>query len=338
MDSLTQIVLGAAVGGAVLAPRQARRGLVLGAVCGTLPDLDVIVPFPDPVTFFTYHRSVTHSFFYLTLATPLIVLLARRFAPPLLEEPKKLWAAAWLALVTHPLLDCFTVYGTQALLPFSNEPIAWATVFIIDPAYTAPLIVACILAWRRPPTARKACAWGLALSSLYLGWTVVAKVGAGRTMWAAIESRGLEAEAALIQPAPFNSLLWRAVVMQPEGYLEGFYSVLDSEEDLGFRSYPSRPELLDDIAGEWAVERLRWFTKGFYRVDERAGVVRITDVRMGVEPYYIFSFEVGRRRDGQTVSAPAARTESAQPTAAQVSWVWRRIWNGAAAGSAPTTP
>ena len=93
MDSLTQIVLGAAVGGAVLAPRQTRRGLVLGAVCGTLPDLDIIVPFPDAVTFFTYHRSVTHSFFYLTLATPSIVLLAMRFAPQLrdTEYARELW-------------------------------------------------------------------------------------------------------------------------------------------------------------------------------------------------------------------------------------------------------
>ena len=39
MDSLSQIVLGAACCGAV-APRLGRRALVYGAVLGTLPDLD----------------------------------------------------------------------------------------------------------------------------------------------------------------------------------------------------------------------------------------------------------------------------------------------------------
>ncbi len=38
----------------------------------------------------------------------------------------------WLALVTHPLLDAMTVYGTQLALPFTNHPYGVGSVFIID--------------------------------------------------------------------------------------------------------------------------------------------------------------------------------------------------------------
>ena len=58
MDSLTQIALGAAVGEAVLGRKVGRKAALWGAVCGTLPDLDVLVPMADPVAAFTYHRSL----------------------------------------------------------------------------------------------------------------------------------------------------------------------------------------------------------------------------------------------------------------------------------------
>ena len=64
--------------------------------------------------------------------------------------------------------------------------------------------------------------------------------------------------------------------------------------------FDRRPELIEPIAGQWEVNRLRWFTKGLYTVDAEDDAVRLTDLRMGVEPdRYAFSFVVGRHgRDG----------------------------------------
>jgi len=42
MDSITQIVLGAAVGDAVLGKKIGNRAMVWGAIAGTIPDLDVL--------------------------------------------------------------------------------------------------------------------------------------------------------------------------------------------------------------------------------------------------------------------------------------------------------
>ena len=65
MDSLTQITLGAALGEAVLGRQVGRKAMLYGAVCGTLPDLDVLLKFGDPVMDFTFHRSFSHSIFVL---------------------------------------------------------------------------------------------------------------------------------------------------------------------------------------------------------------------------------------------------------------------------------
>ncbi len=57
MDSISQIVLGASIAHITLGERLGKRALVLGAVVGTLPDLDVLVPYADAIDSFTYHRS-----------------------------------------------------------------------------------------------------------------------------------------------------------------------------------------------------------------------------------------------------------------------------------------
>ena len=53
-------------------------------------------------------------------------------------------------LITHPLLDATTVYGTQLWLPFTNHPVGVGSLFVIDPLYTLPLLVGVMLAlaWR----------------------------------------------------------------------------------------------------------------------------------------------------------------------------------------------
>lgn len=64
MDSLTQIVLGAAVGEAVLGKKVGNKAMFYGAIAGTIPDLDVYVgKLFDTVTALEIHRGFTHSVF-----------------------------------------------------------------------------------------------------------------------------------------------------------------------------------------------------------------------------------------------------------------------------------
>jgi hypothetical protein len=102
----------------------------------------------------------------------------------------------------------------------------------------------------------------------------------------------------LVTPTAFNTVLWRIVVMHPTYYEEGFYSLADRGRTVRFKAYPLDPDLQRDVQSLPAVQHIQAFSRGFYRVDERQGLVRITDLRMGQEPAYVFSFGVAQRGSG----------------------------------------
>jgi len=295
MDSVTQAVLGAAVGEATLGRRVGHKAPLWGAVLGTLPDLDVFYPFADPVSAFTWHRGPSHSIFVLTALTPLLVWLILKLHPGTTEQQGGWYRLVLLVFGTHILLDCFTVYGTQVLWPLPVPPVGWATVFIIDPLYTLPLAagaLAALLLRRSPGRAWRWNLAGLALSSLYLAWSASAKLYADHTVREILAQEGVRYEHLQIQPTPFNTLLWRVVGVNGDRYFEGLWSLVSPDKGLTLTHYDHRPELLTGIEASPAVERLQWFTQGLYRVvldDE--GVV-IGDLRMGADPDYVFAFRV----------------------------------------------
>lgn len=170
MDSLSQIALGAAVGVAVMGRRTALwKAALWGAVCGTLPDLDAFIDHGDPLSNMVLHRGDSHALFWLTvIAAPLATAIAWLHGERALL---KRWVlAVWLALITHPLLDFMTIYGTQLLRPFSTEPLGTGSIFIIDPLYTLPLLIGTGMALAGGPRALRWNAAGLLLSTAYLAW------------------------------------------------------------------------------------------------------------------------------------------------------------------------
>ncbi|MBU5617402.1 metal-dependent hydrolase [Psychrobacter sp. TAE2020] len=152
MDSLSQIVLGASVQGAILGKYQGRKAYLYGAMLGTLPDLDVLIRYGDPVSNMTYHRGFSHSLIVLTIVGLLGAWLITRYHRwrdmPFPYSARRLALAMTLALTTHPILDSFTVYGTQLFWPLQESlsltPFSIASIFIIDPLYTLPLLFAMI--------------------------------------------------------------------------------------------------------------------------------------------------------------------------------------------------
>lgn len=127
--------------GALLGRVQGRRALIYGAALATVPDLDVLMRYPDPVSLMTYHRGFSHSIFVLTGTAALLTWLIRKYWPQAQYSAGRLFLTLWLVLVTHPLLDAFTVYGTQLFWPLPSIPESWSAIFIIDPVYTVPLLL-----------------------------------------------------------------------------------------------------------------------------------------------------------------------------------------------------
>jgi len=296
-----------------------------GAVCATLPDLDTFIPHGDPIRTMTFHRAESHSLFYLALASPLIAWLISRIhrgAVPF----GRWWLLVFLALLFHPLLDVMTVYGTQLGLPFTDYPFAVGSIFIIDPLFSLPVMIGAIVAlsWRSE-RALKWNAFGIRLSALYLALTYVAQQAVTsivpdslRTLQ--IVERGIE-----VDPTAFNAVLWRVTVLTPNSYLEGYYSLLDGGRSIEFREHPRGTELYEQVRDNWHVARMAWFTHGFFKMEQHGDRVFISDLRLGMEPSYGFTFWVFEERDGRLVPVTPQQT-GARPTGQPVfSWLWRRL-------------
>lgn len=338
MDSITQIVLGASLAGLAAPAGHRRKALLAGAALGTLPDLDSLplaLMGVDPVTLVTWHRGPSHSLFVLAAFGTLLWLLLRRRWRPAREAPRRWLLAIQLALLTHPILDAFTVYGTQLWWPLPWPPTMISSVFIIDPLYTLPLLIGCAAAWfhreRRP--ARTWLIAGVALSTLYLGWSLAAKTMVDRAARHSLAGTELAQAPMLSVPMPFTTLLWRIVVMTPDGYLEGEYSLPADRGPVRFRHYPSDAAALAAVASYPAVKRLYWFTHGFLKAEQRDGRLVLSDLRMGMEPDYNFRYAVADSDgNGGWRGIAVERAHWSTPSPARLSQLWRRLWQG------PATP
>ena len=331
MDSVSQIALGAAVGVATMGRRTAVwKAALWGAVAGTLPDLDVLIDQGDPIRDMVLHRAETHSLFWLSLfSLPLAAAVARLHGE--WASWRRWWLALWLVLVTHPLLDAMTVYGTQLALPFSNHPFGVGSVFVIDPLYTLPLLVGAgwALATHGSGSGRVANAAGLVLSTAYLAWGVAAQQQVDRIARASLSAQGIAAERVLVTPTAFNSLLWRVVAVAGADYHEGFYSLLDATPRIAFDRFERGAALAAELQGIDGVQRIAAFSKGFYMLRQDGARVLISDLRMGQEPTYFFTFAVAERRSAPVPLAAPVQVGTRPDLARGLPWLWRRAWGAA---------
>ncbi len=327
MDSVTQAVLGASIAGAVAPAGHRRKALMAGAALGTLPDLDVFIDFGGAVENFTYHRGFSHSLLVLAPFSVLLWLALKRWWAPVREAPLRWLAVISLVLLTHPLLDAHTAYGTQLFWPLTVPPAMWATLFIIDPLYTLPLLVGTLVAafWPTKEWSAGLLRTAVALSTLYLGWSWIAQAVVHRNADEALAAIGLAEAPVFLTPTPFNTVLWRVVVQTEDGYLEGFDSLLVEEGVMRFKAYESDKQALHDARDVWAVARLRWFSQDFVKAYVENDRLMLSDLRMGQEPTYVFTHVAAERGNPhwtETVTEQVPTSFSDRGLAK----TWRRIW------------
>lgn len=329
MDTLTQALLGGAVGYAVAGKTSRRKAMLWGAGIAVLPDLDVFIPYDNDLDSMTFHRSWTHSWFVHTAVAPLLTGLLHRFDKTF--SFSVWWLLIWLALVTHAGLDALTVYGTQLFWPLSSPPLSGGSVFIIDPAYSLPLLAGfiAILLWPGREQSQAIMRYGFAFSCLYLLW------GFSAQQWMSYETRQALAEQQIeydhlqVSATALNTLLWRVVVIDDAYYYEGFRSVFDDGEKLNFRRYDRGGELIAASRDLPAFQRLSWFTNGLFKLEKQGDDIIATDLRMGMEPAYFFRFRLAEDNGQGLVPAVPNRVRAESNREQGLRWVWQRIWNPA---------
>ena len=374
MDSLTQIVLGAAIGELAQGKKLGNRAMIWGAIASTIPDLDVFVGklYSNPVDELAFHRGISHSFFFAATFAYLMSVLTYWI------YDKKLYEKSWFAyslvgamtagivailiasgfssigligggavfailllysiyryrktlsgnnfqsidlgikgwyklffwaIITHPILDCFTVYGTQIFLPFSNKRVSFDNISVADPGYTVPFLICLIIAafFTRDSKYRsiynKA---GLVLSSIYMIWTFSNKHQVNNIVEQTLEEENISYKRYMTTPTILNNVLWSTTVESDSVYYQGQYSFFDEEKRFELIEIPKNRHLITDGEGDHTIETLKWFSNDYYNIMVRNdGRLQLNDLRYGSfsgeakdENDFIFRFVVEQDRDG----------------------------------------
>jgi inner membrane protein len=299
MDSITQIALGASVAAVVGFKPFGRKVLITGALLGTLPDLDMFIDYGNAIDNYTSHRGFSHSLFVLALLSVVlyfILLLNSNLKVKTHFQDKKLalFLTLFLPLITHPLLDSFTTYGTQLLWPLTSPPIAWHSVFIIDPLYTLPLLISILLLWFKQNKKRALMLNNIAIlmSCSYLAWGQFAQ----STITTRVQLDDITQNGKLlVMPTPFNSVYWRILNYQGDSYYEAFTYVGDNAP-LHWIEYNSNRALIKHSEPEF-LPRLEWFSHGWLRFDNVQGQLQVTDLRLGVANFHPFTFVIAEKEN-----------------------------------------
>ncbi len=331
MDSLTQIVLGASVGEAVLGKKVGNKAMLYGAIAGTIPDLDVLARFfVDTITATEWHRGFSHSVFFAIVAAPVfgwLISKVERKSEATFRDWS--WLMFW-GLFTHPVLDAFTTWGTQLFWPFETR-LAFQNIFVIDPLYTLPFLVFLILTMRQKRSSPKR-KWynrlGLTVSTAYLITTLILKGIAYQEFTHGLEVRGISYKAIDTRPTPFNSILWTANIDVGDAYLMGNYSLFDSKE-IEFTSYPKNHELSGSLETNDKVKRLIAIVEGWYTVTKKEDNLFFNDLRFGIisldptETQFAFSYKLEQTKQGLKISeTPKSNVDAKRIFSA----LWERIW------------
>lgn len=305
MDSLTQIVLGAAVGEVVLGRKVGNKAMLYGAIAGTIPDLDVLSShFLDTSRSLEFHRGFTHSIVFSVVFAPIFAWIVTHY-----ERHKEwhhwMWLFFW-AFVTHPILDAHTTWGTQLFWPLDIR-LAFKTIFVIDPLYTLPFLICLILAMvhkRTDPKRQRYNRLGLWLSTSYLVLTMALKGFTYYQFTKALENRQIVYQDMITRPAAFNTILWNANVETKDAYLLADYSLFD-ELPISFQKYPKNHHLLGHLKDNERIQRMIKISKGWYLITKEDNRLYFNDLRFGLMSFepgstdFVFKYLITQSDNGQ---------------------------------------
>jgi len=284
MDTLTHIVLGAAIGELQAGRRLGKKALLIGAIAQNLPDIDFAAAFwLPPARDVWAHRGITHSFLFIVVITPLLVWGARRLFPRSAMTTRD-WAAFFsLQLFVHIFIDAFNAYGTGWFEPFDHHRIAFHVLFVADPLFSIWLGIAflALLILKNTHSARrKWAAAGLLLSRLYLCYGITNKLITDAHAKTDLQRQHIHYSRYLSTPTPLNTWLWYVVAEDTGGFYTGYRSMFD-RQPMSFRFQPKNARLLRPFLHDRDVHYLLRFCQGFYTVERWGDTTVFNDLRFG---------------------------------------------------------
>lgn len=405
MDSLTQIVLGAAVGEVCLGKKLGNKAMVWGAIAGTIPDLDVLGNlFLNKLDGLAFHRGISHSIFFAVTFSFLMAYFAKQFhdrglhKKPVLRKFGAIFSSLFIllltfvmglvgyvaadikgllilgipsvsvgiffllrswnslsstldidpnirypqwynfffwAIITHPILDCFTVYGTQLFQPFSDYRVSWDNISVADPAYTVVFgifLLGASLYDRLSSSRRMWNYFGIGLSSLYMIWTFSNKSKVNTILEKSLDQQNINYNRYITSPTILNNILWNGTVDTDTSFWLGQYSLWDKEEIFKLQQVDKNYHLLrPNYKEDKTMQVLEWFSKDYCAVlANEDGRLQVNDLRYGqfdmkagnTDDNYIFRFILD-----ETVEGYELGKANGGPPPGSEKEMFPRLWN-----------
>lgn len=288
MDSLTQIVLGAACGELALGKKIGNKALLFGAIGGTIPDLDVYVGrllYSNEIDIMMFHRGFMHSFLFCFIGTFAFGWLAYKlYNTGQRKDTTAISDWFWLfglSLFTHPILDCFTPYGTQLFTPFSNYRVAFNNISVVDFAYTLPFLGCMVLVMRFKRSNSKRLFWtklGMGISSLYMLFTLINKLYINSVFERSFKEANISFSRFRTQPTILNNILWYGIAEADNNYYIGYYSLLDTDAQVKRVMSVSKDHDFIEVSHP-DMQKLSWFSDGYFNLVKEKKEIRYNDLR-----------------------------------------------------------
>lgn len=347
MDTFTQAALGATVAQAAFGKRLGPKAALAGALIGALPDLDIVSAAWGPWASLVHHRGITHSLLFAPVVAPLLGYVAWRIAKR--RDHWWRWShLAFWALVTHPLLDLFTSYGTQLLAPLSDRRFAIDAVPIVDPIYSLLLIGALVVGWLWRSKARVrvyAATTALILSTGYLLWGFAESRTAQQLAASQLRAGGFEPVHVRAQPSLFI-WMWRVVARDERGNLRiGAVSTYrPTPMDFVAVERPDDPIVDRALASERG-RIFEWFADGMVgvRIERHPDKTRVylDDQRYGLvtDPAEAFwGAHADFDASGRLIAVDRYRNDPGGKMTQALAASWRFMWDGVPAPASRAQP
>lgn len=309
MDPVSQAFLGAAAAQSLPSKIQhpARWSvLAIGALGGLAPDLDVLISSSsDSLLHIEYHRHFTHSLFFV----PVIALLVSIFSYPLFKSKMKfgkIYSYAFMGALTHGLLDACTSYGTHLFWPFTQGRESWSIISIIDPLFTLPLLLMCLVSAYRSSV--RTAQIGLLWCFFYLGIGVFQHMRA-EAFYESYLTKNFptnQLQSVLVKPTIANLWVWRGVAVYEDHYrVDGLRLSFIGDDKV----YEGRRVQKFEASGPWKhyqrkgrpwsdLKRFEFFSEGLiYQLPNRASLVgdlRYSLLPHSIQPLWVVELEAGQ--------------------------------------------
>lgn len=338
MDSVTHVVLGAALGEVVLGKKLGYKAALIGALADTVPDFDVFGNFftNDEILKLQIHRSYSHAAFtHIFLAIPLAWITWRMFKKKEISYGR--WYLLWiLGLTTHGLLDCCTTYGTQYLLPFTHMLVGFNNISVVDIFFTLPFMVFVIACqfMRKDNPLRVKTAWaGLSYAMVYIALTFANKYYMHQHFEKELARQNIRYEHLYTTPTLFNNFLWSAIAETDDSTWLGQYTIFQKSGEVKWLAYPRNMNLVKNWPDKHSMDILVWFSQGKYFALQSGDTLKFYNTKWGISDFrqtdpdkaMVFCYKLFPDNGGWKVTMGGRHLSGAEFKEAFAA-LWRRIF------------